>query len=167
MKLKVSSYLYVIYVNISNMIHFIVKGYAPRSYNSNSREAYKARLQGTCSRFYRGKIPKYASEDELYGLAYYFYKGNCTIDADNISKPIWDAFQGIVYEDDRQITFRIASIINVDNHDISFFDFSELPGGLAADITSTLVENNVKLIYIECGKVGEKLWNFNLEQICK
>lgn len=73
------------------------------------------------------------------------------VDADNISKPIWDAVNGQVYQDDRKIVMRTAAVIDVNAHPFNSIDTTDMSGSVAADLIQNLTETNVKCLYIECG----------------
>ena len=53
------------------------------------------------------------AEKELYAAIYYFYREDVGLDADNISKPAWDALNAVGYSDDKQIKIRTAVAINI------------------------------------------------------
>ena len=74
----------------------------PVSYNSSDskkRERYKGTIVEAFSRNYNGKVPKFRKGIELYGQVYFFTSDGTDLDADNISKPVWDALIGSIYED--------------------------------------------------------------------
>src|SRR5258708_4085352 len=64
---------------------------------------------------------------DLYGTIYYFFKVDTRNDADNLSKPVWDCLKDILYDDDNQIKFRIAGVVDLNKHDLTQFDFSNIP----------------------------------------
>lgn len=51
----------------------------------------------------------------------------CIPDVDNLSKPIVDAFTGIIYEDDKQIIRRSANIIELKDFDFMAVDATNIP----------------------------------------
>lgn len=79
------------------------------------------------------------------------------MDADNISKPIWDAVNGVVYVDDRKIVMRTAAVIDVRTHPLNTIDTSGISGDVAANLIQNLTEKNVRCLYIECGKFEESM----------
>lgn len=86
----------------------------PVSYNSSDskkRERYKGAIVEAFSRNYNGKVPKFRKGIELYGQVYFFTSDGTDLDADNISKPVWDALIGTIYEDDKQIVQRTSTVI--------------------------------------------------------
>jgi len=101
-------------------------------------------------------------QGELYGLVYYFQKKHENFDADNISKPVWDALKNLMYLDDKQVKFRIACIYDLGKNKIKRLDFT----GVDPEIISKLIEsidNRKYTLYIECGRFSEKHITFNLE----
>lgn len=53
--------------------------------------------------------------------------GESLPDIDNISKPIIDAFRGIIYDDDDLVVQRLASKINLDTFDVTTIDATDMP----------------------------------------
>lgn len=102
----------------------------------------------------------------LYGTVYYFYRKELGLDADNISKPIWDCLQGIAYDDDKQIQFRIAAKNQVrENSLIIQEDLQNLPEAILSAFDEFFGDSNAQhLVYVELGKWKEHLMKFNWEQ---
>ena len=63
----------------------------------------------------------------------------------------------LVYEDDRKIVMRTASVIDVNLHPFNIIDTSTIDGAVAADLMQGLAETDVKCLYIECGKFKEPM----------
>ncbi len=104
----------------------------------------------------------------LYGVVYYFYRKETGIDADNISKPIWDCLRGITYDDDSQVAFRVAAKTLV--RDSSLTVREELPDlqGLPKNVLSAFNEfvEQVEIrhfVYVELGQWAKQLVKFNWE----
>ncbi|MBE9515073.1 MAG: RusA family crossover junction endodeoxyribonuclease [Chloroflexi bacterium] len=91
-------------------IEFVVKG-RPKTYqaarSSLNRWKQKVRDEATES----GAVP--TADNDLSIYIVYFYDGKTRIDTDNISKPICDALQGVVYHDDSQVIDRRARILDI------------------------------------------------------
>lgn len=120
-------------------------------------------IANCCKRRYRGKLSPYTS-GQLYGLAYYFFRENLSLDADNLSKPIWDALNGVAYTDDGQIVTRVINAINLNENEISMIDFTGIDGRLLSDLVAAAYEEK-HLVYVECGIVNKNMWKFNLENL--
>lgn len=141
------------------MISAIIKlrKFSPVSYNSadpKKREKYKETIIDAFSRYYNGKVPKYRKGVELYGQVYYFTSDGTDLDADNISKPVWDALIGTVYEDDKQIVQRTSTVVYTKKHDLIPINGDS---DTSAELLQILTRNNVKCIYVECGHFKETM----------
>ena len=79
------------------MIDFVVKG-TPRSWRANSRKRWMAQVQQA--------VPPTALllAGPLRLRIDFFFKGETNLDTDNIIKPIQDALQKVIYEDDETVT---------------------------------------------------------------
>jgi hypothetical protein len=72
------------------MISFLCN-FRPRSVQAKYTQAYKEAIVDAYRTYYDGVNP--LLESELYGISYYFHRRPAQIDADNLSKPIWDALE--------------------------------------------------------------------------
>ncbi|MEK7395728.1 MAG: RusA family crossover junction endodeoxyribonuclease, partial [Candidatus Poribacteria bacterium] len=104
-------------------------------------------------------------EGNLYGVVYYFHRVPTQIDADNISKPIWDALNEIAFQDDRNIVLRIAGVFNLNLEQIDVIDLSQMPDLVLDDFSEMINENGGKqrIIYVEIGKLNYNLFRFGYE----
>ena len=100
---------------------------------------------------------------ELYASIYYFYKEDVGLDADNISKPAWDALNTVGYTDDKTIKIRTAVAINLCEHDILDFDQDNIPTDVLVDLVQSIAYN-IHTIYIEVGEIGGYDNIFNISQ---
>ena len=135
----------------------------PFSYNSTDKKKkrlYVKRIQDAFSRVYNGRIPKYRRGVELYGQVYFFTSEGTDLDADNISKPVWDALKGEVYDDDKQIVSRASTVVYTKRHDSISIDGTT---DMAADLLQVLTRKNVKCLYIECGRFNETMIQIDKE----
>ena len=110
-------------------MELVIHGLVPLSYNSrnvNNKKAYSNQIRSAFLRKYKGAVPRFPADEELYARVYFFMSDGVNIDCDNISKPIWDAVRGLVYEDDRNIEFRTASVIDVNIHPFNIIDTSSI-----------------------------------------
>lgn len=137
----------------------------PFSYNSvdaKKKSKYIQLIQDTFSKEYHGKVPKYRKGAELYGQVFFFTSEGTDLDADNISKPVWDALKGVVYEDDKQIVMRTSTIVYKSKHNlISLNGECER----AADLLQAIQKKVVKCIYIECGYFKESMVEVEKEDL--
>ena len=138
-------------------MEIVIRGLTPLSYNSSNKDKYQRRILSAFQRKYHGRVPMFPANDELYARAYFFTSEGVSVDSDNISKPIWDAVNGVVYIDDRKIVMRTAAVIDVRLHPFTIIDTSLIDSDTAADLMQGLAERNVKCLYIECGHFKESL----------
>ncbi len=80
--------------------------------NTEHKTRYKEQLQEAYQQYYPGDVEQFKAR--LYGFVYYFFKRKPAVDdADNISKPVWDALQRLIYKNDKQIKIRYAGIVDL------------------------------------------------------
>ena len=99
---------------------------------------------------------------DLYGAIYYFYKDDKDHDADNISKPVWDCLNAVMYDDDRQIRLRIAGVFDLKRNDIQQLNLSKIPDPVFSLCIDAL-DNHDHFFYVECGPLHMEHYKFNLE----
>lgn len=142
-----------------------LKNSTPFSYNSTNtkkRDKYVQLIRDTFDKEYKGKVPKYRKGNKLYGQVYFFTSEGTDLDADNISKPVWDALEGLVYDNDKQIVMRKSSVIYKTRHDLIALDGNS---DRAADLIQVIQRKTVKCIYIECGHFNESMVKIDLEDL--
>ena len=138
-------------------MEIVIRGLVPLSYNSRNKALYQRQIRAAFLRKYKGAVPTFPANEELYARVYFFTSDGVTVDCDNISKPIWDAVNNLVYVDDRKIVMRTATVIDVNQHPFNIIDTSSIDGGVAADLMQCLAETDVKCLYIECGLFKESM----------
>lgn len=148
------------------MYNFVVK-VRPKSYNSwkggsaTSKANYKRHLEEAFKEKYQVEG---CQEGDLYGLVYHFYQSQTDfIDADNLSKPIWDCLQGVLFFDDRQVKMRIAGSFDLENSDLAVIDFSGLSEHTAAALLKAF-ETEEHVLYVECGAFTVNMIRLNLNR---
>jgi len=137
------------------MVNFVFHR-QPKAYQGSStykskldKETYRATLEQALVEF----NPSFEKRSgPLYGVVYYFYRKELGIDADNISKPIWDCLRGFAYDDDSQVVFRVASKYSVENNFIIPENFQNLPENVYdAFIRFFEVAGTPHFVYVELG----------------
>jgi hypothetical protein len=98
----------------------------------------------------------------LYGIVYYFHNKPNQLDADNLSKPIWDALKGLVYDDDLIIQLRHAGVIDLSRTDMTLFDLSKMPDKVAIDFIG-MIGSKSNILYVEFGKLDQGMFIFGQE----
>ncbi len=143
------------------MYNFVVST-KPKSYNSKDKKKalqYQHHMQVAFTESY--PVHALLTED-LYGLIYHFFRQNIGIDADNLSKPIWDSLKGIVFKDDKQVKMRIAGSFDLTANDLTVLNFSGLPGAVIASLLEA-IETEEHVLYVECGRFTTDMIRLNLE----
>lgn len=138
-------------------MELVIRNLVPLSYNSRNKVSYQNQIRSAFQRKYKGVVPTFPANEELYARVYFFTSDGVNVDCDNISKPIWDAVNNLVYVDDRKIVMRTAAVIDVNIHSFSIIDTSSIDSVVAADLMQGLTETNVKCLYIECSKFKESM----------
>ncbi len=138
----------------------------PASYNSwrkkslTSKANYKAKLRTAFEERYP-ELKTKALTGDLYGVVYYFHKRekhpDQAVDADNLSKPVWDSLEGLLYEDDEQIKLCFAGCIDLTEYGLNRLKEVSLPEKFVDTIAS-----EPETLYIECGYLDFDLFKFKL-----
>ncbi|WP_164851435.1 RusA family crossover junction endodeoxyribonuclease [Larkinella soli] len=134
----------------------------PKSYNTlntTKRRDYTQALQNALTR-YHGTINPL--KGNLYGLVYHFFHKDSGLDADNLSKPVWDCLKSILFDDDKQIKWRTAGSFYLQSHDITLIDFSGIPSLIITDLLEA-IETEDHILYVECGRFDISMVKINLE----
>lgn len=120
----------------------VVTGHPVSVQGAGKSKAYwKARVATEAAKAF----PSILADRDLVITITFFHDKKPRFDADNISKPICDALQGITYKDDRQLIERRAR-------------FRDLNGafrikGVAPEI-ATAIANGTEFVSIEITKLG-------------
>ena len=149
-------------------MELVIRDLVPLSYNSRDKEKkseYRKQIRSAFQRKYKGRVPTFPANEELYARVYFFTSNGVNVDCDNISKSIWDAVNKLVYVDDRKIVMRTAAVIDVNIHQFSIIDTSSIESEVAADLMQGLIETEVKCLYIECNKFQESMIKIGVEHI--
>jgi len=138
-------------------MHVFLTDLAPRSVNAKQTQKYK---QGILEAFKR-----YCGSDDpltgdLYGVVYYFHNVPTRLDADNMSKPVWDALQKAAYRDDGAIKLRSAGIFDLRSEPIEILDLSDMPDSVWADFIK-MIDKEKHILYVEVGSLDYRLFRFD------
>lgn len=114
----------------------------------------------------------------LYGVIYWFvrpYRRHGHPDADNLSKRVWDALEGLAYADDKQVRLRAAAVIDFgaagggEAAPFERLDFSGAPEAVPAVLEKLLAGADLQGVpqvrsftYIEIGPLGSGMIRFNI-----
>ena len=141
------------------MISFVATT-TPVSVNAKSKPRYKEALVSALKATHGDVAPL---TGELYGFAYYFHKTRTQLDADNLSKPIWDALNGYLYSDDKSIRIRYSGIIAVTTG-FTVLDITRVPHDTLGSLLTALAHND-HVLYVEVGQFRPNLFTFNGESL--
>ncbi|MES2329664.1 MAG: RusA family crossover junction endodeoxyribonuclease [Bacteroidota bacterium] len=124
------------------------------------KDTYKAQLAEALETY----NPSYnLLTDELYGKVYHFFNEDLKIDADNLSKPLWDSLKNILFNDDYQVKLRHAGSFNLQKNDITILNLSGLSGEVIIDLLDAF-ETEDHVLYVECGRLHYSMFTFNSER---
>ncbi|MFP5512215.1 MAG: RusA family crossover junction endodeoxyribonuclease [Alphaproteobacteria bacterium] len=105
-----------------------------------------------------------------YGVVYYFvsgYRPATDADADNLSKPVWDALTETAYQDDKLIRLRMSGVIEVGADpsgapSYADINLSAMPEPAASRLTELLLGDARDILYVEIGPLNPRMFVFNL-----
>lgn len=99
----------------------------------------------------------------VYGIVYYFRKEEVGFDADNISKPLWDALESICYDNDKQIRLRLAAVVTMDYHNNYTIPNTRLSRGEINQIQAFFANPRHKhMIYVHLDSASPKNFKYRL-----
>lgn len=128
----------------------------PRSIQADRVQIYKERL---IDEFHNQGLSftgtPYSSP--LYSKVIYIHLRKTDIDVDNMSKPLVDAFKGILYRDDKIINHRVCSKISLNDIDSYELNLAALPTEIAEKFDKYLAENSDHILYYEIGEFSESM----------
>jgi hypothetical protein len=131
----------------------------PRSVRAKTPERYKDGIRDAFQLFCQDST---SSPGPLYASIYYFHRRPSEQDADNISKPILDALEGLAYEDDRVVRFRQAAMFSLDSDPLSDLNLSGVPEEILESLLEKL-EREDHVLYIELGRLSFQQFRFGYE----
>jgi len=92
------------------------------------------------------------STRKLYSRTYYFHRRKSDTDADNLSKPALDALTGTVFKDDKQVIWRVAAKINLNDQ----FVIKDMPNEQFRELLSSINNEQIEnILFIEVGECSE------------
>lgn len=135
---------------------YYVTNTKPKSHNRGGatqdyKDLHSERFKNKYLHLYSG-LP--TNESQLQSKLIYIHHnllpGNIP-DVDNLSKPIIDAFTGVIYVDDKQIIKREVNRIELDELQFVTVDMSNMPAEVATDLDEFIdnQENHILLLAID------------------
>jgi Holliday junction resolvase RusA-like endonuclease len=155
----------ILLITQQKMYSFVLKR-QPKSYNGwnkaskMSKDNYKTAIEEAFQKLNQISDPL---TDELYGVLYHFFRKDLQIDADNLSKPIWDCLTGFLYLDDSQVKLRIAGSFDLSKNNFSVLDIEALPKSISDELVEAF-KNYDHIVYIECDLLNRSMFKFNSEK---
>lgn len=140
-------------------MHIFLSKLRPRSVRAKMPEQYK---EGIRNAFQLYCADRHSGPDPLYAIVYYFHRRPNEQDADNISKPILDALEGLAYEDDRIVRFRQAAMLDLESDPIGSLDMASIPETILTPLLAML-EGEDHVLYVELGRLSYSQVRFGYE----
>jgi hypothetical protein len=145
-----------------------VRAGRPPSANKNLGVAGR-RLQQDLATLYR-EAGGVHSDTHRYGVVYYFVRGyrpSNDPDAGNVSKRIWDALEGVAYDDDHVVRLQIAGLIEIGQAPsgdlvVEDIDLADVPSRALNQLLGLIAEGVPHILYVELGPIRPSLFMFNL-----
>ncbi len=131
----------------------------PRSVNARMTDRFQERIRQAYHTYYPATD---LLAEPLYGVVYYFHNQHNQLDADNLSKPIWDALEGLAFEDDRVIQLRHAGVVDLRSTDMTTFDLSSMPDTVIDDFIE-MIGSEDHVLYVEFGNLDQSMFLFGQE----
>jgi len=132
---------------------FFVSNIKPISYNvahGKTKQDYKSKLSKRFKKHYAHLYSGLPTIDSnLRSRIVYLHHnlpGNESPDVDNLSKPIVDAFNGVIYSDDKQIKSRSADEYELDELKFITVDYSSMPYNIAFDLHTFITNKEQHII---------------------
>lgn len=141
------------------MAVYYITNKKPPSHNKNGAQAHNKIVFGNDFVNNYGKLyPNLPlSENHLQSLILYIHhqlqKGNIP-DVDNLSKPLVDAFSGIIYNDDRQIIKRTAIIMELKDFDFVNVDATNMPYEVYNALSTYYYNNENHIVFFKIDSIA-------------
>ena len=134
------------------MMVCFVSGQQPISIQAKSFQKYKQRLKKEFEQ-YKNIFHNMPITENIYSKIIYIHSNSnvSSLDVDNMSKPIVDAFKGTIYLDDNIINHRICSKIKFD--DLASYELQSnlLPIEISEKLDELIMNKSPHIIYFEIG----------------
>lgn len=135
----------------------------PVSQNNRRRKIpdYQFRLNTALQGKYGIPLIPFGVDQSLYGIVYLFANYPTRMDSDNLSKPLWDALQGILYQDDVNIRLRVAGIITRDEYDNYPID-PDWDAQFILEIENFFGSEDKEMIFIQIDDIDVNYYKFQM-----
>lgn len=124
----------------------------PLSHNHLKLTEYKTEIANCFTRNFSSVYTNYHfdSSVDLQTEILYMVRAkriNKVTDIDNVSKPIIDAFKGIIYDDDGQVVRRIATRYWIESYGLPIFDVTSMPFAVSKAIQKA-IDNGIQHVVV-------------------
>jgi len=139
-----------------NILACFVTNMRPRSIQAEGVQKYKTNL---IEEFKNQGISFHGSpfSSALYSKIIYIHLARADIDVDNMSKPLVDAFKGILYVDDIVINHRVCSKISYNDFIEYEMNLTSLPTQVIERFDKYLEEKSEHILYFEIGHFSKSM----------
>ena len=100
---------------------------------------------------------------QFYGIVYYFHRVSNQIDADNLSKPVFDALKNELYTDDKFLKVVRSGIFDLTANGIEVLNLTKVPDNVFSDFLRAL-DRSDHILYIEVGDLDYGMFEFGCER---
>ena len=98
-----------------------------------------------------------------YGIVYHLHRPDDPTDADNISKPVWDALRRVAYEDDALVELRIAGKLRIGRGLPATLNLTGVPRDALRRLTVLAGKQSTDhMLYVELGTLRSAMFAFGL-----
>lgn len=128
-----------------------------------AREPVSLQSSAANKRVYKDDLIAYVQEhipvreligERMYARIVYFHRGRTRTDVDNVIKPTLDAFERLLYQNDRQVVKCVSEKVDIVREDFVIVG-DALPGDVYEQLLRMLGdEANPHVLYIEVGTLG-------------
>ena len=148
--------LKIIQRGICDMLACFVTNICPRSIQAQGVQKYKKNL---IEEFNNQRVSFKGTpfSSALYSKIIYIHLAKTDIDVDNLSKPLVDAFKGILYDDDIIINHRVCSKISYNDFIAYEINIESLPSEIIERFDGYLEEKSEHILYFEIGNFSESM----------
>lgn len=122
----------------------------PLSYNAKRKGPYQRKLVEEYEKKFKDLYPEVPLSGDLAIRIIYIHKDKKeNFDVDNLSKPLVDAFRGILYDDDNLIIHRECTKIHVDDKDKININYAGISTDVAQQLNEYFENDESHIIYFE------------------
>jgi hypothetical protein len=133
------------------MYSILVEGKPPsQQTKGKGKQSFRNRIR---EKFHQYNPKNSIANEDLYGVVIYFQqarKDSIEPDADNISKPVWDALIGECYEDDKMIRVRYAGVFTLSPNTAQELALDDIDETVIDDFYE-LLNTRKSFVYIHAG----------------